>query len=128
MGKAFQLKHFKIQQDYSTHKVGTDSFILGAITGKKEAKNILDIGTGTGILALIMAQKHEKAFVDAVELDNSTAKEALSNFLNSPFSDRLKIYHKDFNEFDTDKKYSEKEIQGFLKLLEIFLSPAARLE
>src|SRR5438132_1518190 len=73
-------------------KVGTDSLLLGCFTEAKSLKRILDIGTGTGLLALMMAQKFE-ATIDAIEIDEAACEEAKGNFLNSKWKERLKIFH-----------------------------------
>ena len=84
----FKFKHFEIQQAINAHKVGTDSMLLGALA-KGNFTRILDIGTGTGILALMAAQNHPKASVTAIEPDLPSYEEAINNFQNSPFSDRI---------------------------------------
>jgi len=73
-------------------KIGTDAVLLGASTSPLHCQNIIDIGTGCGILALMLAQK-SKAFIDAVEIDALSAAAALDNFKNSPWSERLNIFN-----------------------------------
>jgi tRNA1Val (adenine37-N6)-methyltransferase len=101
---SFIFKHFIIQQDKSPMKIGTDAMILGAWVDPKDARHILDIGTGTGVLALMMAQK-SKAQIDAVELDENAFLQAKENFENSSWSYRLKAFHTSIQDFHPPKKY-----------------------
>lgn len=80
-------------------KVGTDAMILGSWTQVDEAETILDIGTGTGILALMLAQRSEAFTIDAVEIDADAYEEAVTNFENSPWGDRLFCYHASLQAF-----------------------------
>lgn len=84
----FQFKHFKIEQSINPHKIGTDSMLLGAWT-KGNFKSILDIGTGTGILALMQAQKCLDAKIVGIEPNIKACQEAQTNYKNSPFSTRM---------------------------------------
>jgi tRNA1Val (adenine37-N6)-methyltransferase len=88
----FRFKRFSIAQDKCAMKVGTDSVVLGSWTNPGNSKRILDIGTGTGILACMMAQK-SSAIIDAVEIDETSAKQAKENCLASPWADRLNVLH-----------------------------------
>ena len=76
---SFRFKRFTIQQDRCALKVGTDGVLFGAWVHYTGAKRILDIGTGTGVLALIAAQKNTSATVDAVEIDDASAEQATEN-------------------------------------------------
>jgi tRNA1Val (adenine37-N6)-methyltransferase len=102
----FHFKQFKINQDRCAMKVGTDSVILGAHTSlKKKPKSILDIGAGTGILALMLAQRGNSDTIDAVEIDDKAFEQCTHNFEDSPWNDRLFCYHasiEDFSEEVTD--------------------------
>lgn len=101
----FNFKHFSIEQSNAVLKVGTDAFVLGAFIKASSPQNILDIGAGTGVLALIAAQKFEQAQVDAVEIDAESARLAAKNFTNSKWSDRLCIHHKSLQEFTSSTNY-----------------------
>lgn len=79
-------------------KVGTDGVLLGAWAGIEKARLILDIGTGTGLIALMLAQR-SKAEIHAVEIDEQAAMQAKDNFQNSKWSKRLSIFHQAFQEF-----------------------------
>ncbi len=96
---AFRLKEFTVEQSRSAMKVGTDAMILGSWTQVEEAETILDIGTGTGILALMLAQRSEAFTIDAVEIDADAYEEAVTNFENSPWGDRLFCYHASLQAF-----------------------------
>lgn len=89
MSKPFHFKKFVIHQDQCAMKVGTDGVLLGAWADIESAKNILDIGTGTGVIALMAAQRNENAHIDAVEIDKASAKQAGENFAYSTFNERL---------------------------------------
>ena len=100
----FQFKHFSIQQNSSAMKVGTDGVLLGAWSTIKEG-NILDIGSGTGLIALMLAQRSSIAKIDAVELKKDAYQEAKSNIENCKWSDRLTIFNCAIQAYQTDKQY-----------------------
>jgi tRNA1Val (adenine37-N6)-methyltransferase len=95
----FQFKQFKVDQNGCAMKINTDGVLLGAVTDIDNPKNILDIGTGTGVIALMLAQRFTAAKVDAVEIDEIAAQTADRNFKGSPFADRLTIYSQDFETY-----------------------------
>jgi len=107
MSSVFQFKEFAVQQDKAAMKVGTDSILLGSWVALDQADSILDIGAGTGLLALMMAQRSNAMTIDAVEIDAAAHEEAVTNFENSPWGDRLFCYHSSIQEFATevDDKY-----------------------
>ena len=96
---SFQFKEFTIQQEKSAMKVGTDSILLGSWVALDIENSILDIGTGTGLLALMLAQRSDALTIDAVEIDDNAYTEAVTNFENSPWGDRLFCYHTSIQEF-----------------------------
>jgi len=86
----FKFKQFTIHQDQCAMKIGTDGVLLGAWANIKHNPNsILDIGSGTGIIALMLAQRSNAELIDAIEIDENTFEQCVENFENSPWSDRL---------------------------------------
>ncbi len=108
MNKPFVFKEFSVNQDRCAMKIGTDGVLLGAWASiAKNPLSILDIGTGTGILALMLAQRSTAETIEALEIDDNAFEQAAENFENSPWGDRLFCYHAGFNEFveEIDEKY-----------------------
>ncbi len=106
--KPFRFKEFTIQQDKTAMKVGTDGVLLGAwVELDENTINALDIGTGTGVIALQIAQKSEIETIDALEIEGNAFEQAVGNFENSDWSDRLFCYHASIQEFvdEIDDKY-----------------------
>ncbi|HEY5744740.1 MAG TPA: methyltransferase [Chryseolinea sp.] len=96
----FQFKQFEVQHDRSTMKVGTDAVLLGAWAHVANANRILDIGTGSGIIALMAAQRTAPSTqIDAVEMEGQDAAQAADNFSASPWSERLHIHITPIQEF-----------------------------
>jgi len=99
----FQFKHFSVNQDQTAMKIGTDGVLLGAWTPiENNPKSVLDIGTGTGIIALMLAQRSTAEQIDALEIDESAYEQAVENFENSPWGDRLFCFHAGLDEFVDD--------------------------
>lgn len=94
----FAFKQFMVKQDKCAMKVGTDAVLLGAWVSTEGAKSILDVGTGTGIIALMLAQR-SKAVIDAIDIDPNACLQARENAESSPWKDRLTIYHESFQTF-----------------------------
>jgi tRNA1Val (adenine37-N6)-methyltransferase len=96
----FQFKQFSVQQDRCAMKIGTDGVLLGAWTPiDNNPFSILDIGTGTGIIALMLAQRSNAQQIDALEIDEDAYEQSVDNFENSPWSDRLFCFHAGLDEF-----------------------------
>jgi tRNA1Val (adenine37-N6)-methyltransferase len=96
----FTFKQFSIQQDKTAMKIGTDGVLLGAWTPlENNPFSILDIGTGTGIIALMLAQRSAAQQIDALEIDEDAYEQATDNFENSPWNDRLFCFHAGLDEF-----------------------------
>jgi tRNA1Val (adenine37-N6)-methyltransferase len=88
----FRFKQFSVDQTGCAMKINTDGVLLGAVATTESPSSVLDIGTGTGVIALMLAQRFADARVDAVEIDELAAKTAGNNFANSPFNDRMAIF------------------------------------
>ncbi len=96
----FKFKQFSINQDKCAMKVGTDGVLLGAWCPiDNNPKSVLDIGTGTGIIALMLAQRTNAEQIDALEIDENAFEQATDNFENSIWSDRLFCFHAGLDEF-----------------------------
>ncbi len=102
----FVFKQFTIQQDKCAMKVGTDAVILGAWVNTKEANQILDIGTGTAILSLMLAQK-STANIDALEIDKASFEQAVENVQFSKWVNQINVIHTSFQDYysEQEKKY-----------------------
>lgn len=103
----FEFKQFKLFHDKCAMKVGTDGVLLGAWAKPGNSKTILDIGTGTGLLALMLAQKAGDAQIDAIEIDAEAVNQARFNFITSDWKNKLKCYHTSLQEYSRvcKKKY-----------------------
>ncbi|EJL61791.1 tRNA1(Val) (adenine(37)-N6)-methyltransferase [Flavobacterium sp. CF136] len=96
----FTFKQFSVQQDKTAMKVGTDGVLLAAWTPiNHNPFSILDIGAGTGIIALMLAQRTHAEQIDALEIDEEAYEQAVENFENSPWGDRLFCFHAGLDEF-----------------------------
>lgn len=108
MPKPFSFKQFTIEQDRCAMQIGTDGVLLGAWTPlEKKPNSILDIGTGTGLIALQMAQRSQAETIDAIEVDANAYEQCVENFEASQWADRLFCYHAFFQEFveEIDEQY-----------------------
>lgn len=103
MSNDFSLKQFDIKQEHTAMKVGTDGLLLGAWADG--GKHILDIGTGTGLISLMMAQRFPAAFVDAIDIDADAASQAEENVLHSPFADRVSVRCVSIQNYSVEKRY-----------------------
>lgn len=92
MRNQFRFKQFTVSDELCAMKLTTDAVVLGALSQVGNSLNILDIGTGCGILSLMMAQKSQ-AMIDAVDIDEKACMQARQNFMNSDWAGRLQIYH-----------------------------------
>ena len=109
MIQPFQFKEFTIHQDKTAMKVGTDAVLLGAwCTVDNYLDSILDIGAGTGVISLMIAQRSDAMTIDAVEVDENAYEQAVENFEKSDWGDRLYCYNCTFQEF-ADEIAAEEE-------------------
>ena len=97
----FKFKKFTIRQDKCAMKVGTDGVLLGAWTNTENASRIADIGTGTGLIAIMLAQK-SKALITGIEIDGEAAIQARENMDSTEWRDRLSVINTDINDFYTN--------------------------
>ena len=102
----FKFKQFIIHQEKCAMKVGTDGVLLGAWANCENTKHVLDIGTGTGLIALMIAQRSQ-AIIDAIEIDENACMQAQDNFQKSPWYSRINLVHQSFQDYATEsnKKY-----------------------
>jgi len=108
MSKPFQFKEFTIHQDKTAMKVGTDGVLLGSwcsVNGYPDS--VLDIGSGTGVISLMIAQRSDAMTIDAVELDDNAYEQTVSNFEESDWGDRLYCYNATFQEFSNEIEEEE---------------------
>jgi tRNA1Val (adenine37-N6)-methyltransferase len=108
MSKPFKFKQFFVNQDQCAMKIGTDAVLLGAWTSIEHNPNsVLDIGSGTGIITLMVAQRCFAQTIDAIEIDEFAYEQCVENFESSPWSDRLFCYHASLKEFtdEVEDKY-----------------------
>jgi tRNA1Val (adenine37-N6)-methyltransferase len=95
----FRFKQFVVRQDKCAMKVGTDGVLLGAWVTCQQAGSILDIGCGTGLIALMMAQKCPDSEIDAIDIDAVAFRQAKENFEYSPWAERLHSFHDTLQNF-----------------------------
>ena len=103
--KPFRFQQFSIQQSKDVFRVGTDGVLLGAMCKVKNAKKIFEIGAGTGLISLMLAQRNVSAKILAIDINESAVKLASENFRNSIFNENLKVELKDFKNFETNENF-----------------------
>ena len=103
--KPFRFQKFDILQHENVFRVGTDGVLLGALCQVENVQKILEVGTGTGLISLMLAQRNANAEITALDLNGDAVKLAQENFKNSPFSERLQDFHQDFKIFESQKEY-----------------------
>jgi tRNA1Val (adenine37-N6)-methyltransferase len=96
----FQFKQFTIRQNYCSMKVGTDGVLLGAWVNVNAgaAQRLLDVGCGTGLITIMLAQRAPLAQIDAVEMEEMAYRQAMQNAIDSGWERRLRFFHSNFNE------------------------------
>ena len=102
---SFTFKQFTVNHDKCAMKVGTDGVLLGAWAPVANANHILDVGTGTGLIALQVAQRNPHATITAIEIDPSAASQAKENVQCSPWADRIDVICSDFRNFQSKVKF-----------------------
>jgi tRNA1Val (adenine37-N6)-methyltransferase len=102
----FHFKNFSVAHEHSTMKVGTDAVLLGAWANVNNAKHVLDIGTGNGTIALMLAQRTaENTVIDAVEIEEIDSIQAHENFIQSPWAHKIRGHHYSIQDFYPGKLY-----------------------
>ena len=99
----FQFKQFRIEQDICAMKVSTDACVFGAYIPIENAKNIIDIGTGTGLLALMVAQRANNCMITAIEIDELAARQATENTNKSIWHDKIEVIQEAIQNFKNNK-------------------------
>lgn len=104
---SFQFKQFSIRQDQCSMKIGTDGVLLGAWVPVEESRRVLDIGTGTGVIAIMIAQRTSETVVHGIEIEQTSYSQAHENMANSEWSSRLGVFHGAIQDYanQTDIKY-----------------------
>jgi len=104
--QSFIFKQFAIRQDKTAMKAGTDGVLLGAWCDLDGATQILDIGTGTGLIALMCAQRAKDAKIIAIEIDQDAYNQAVENINESRFKDRISVINEDFRNYNNNQTFS----------------------
>jgi tRNA1Val (adenine37-N6)-methyltransferase len=105
-GTHFHFKQFSVRHDHCSMKVGTDGVLLGAWADVTGAENILDIGTGSGVIALMLAQRSDgNVQIDAIEVESDDAEQAKENAAHSPWPEKINIHHTSLQQFNTGVRY-----------------------
>ena len=103
--KPFTFKQFEIQQSKDVFRVGTDGVLLGALADIASASGVLEVGTGTGLISLMLAQRNPQAHFLGLDINEDAAVLTKLNFENAPFHARLKNRHQDFKTFETEARF-----------------------
>src|SRR5690606_24578169 len=103
--KPFHFQKFVINQNQYVFRVGTDGVLLGSLASVENSKNILEVGTGTGLISLMVAQRNSAAKILALDINIEAVHLAEENFKNSPFEKQLTAKHMDFNRFEGAEKF-----------------------
>lgn len=103
--KPFTFKQFEIQQSADVFRVGTDGVLLGALADVASAANVLEIGTGSGLISLMLAQRNHNACFLGIDINEQAVNLTKLNFETSIFNSRLKNLHQDFKSWDTEEKF-----------------------
>lgn len=112
MNKPFKFKQFTVQQDKCAMKIGTDGVLLGAWASLEHNPfSILDIGAGTGVIALMLAQRSISDTIEAIEIDADAYEQCVNNFEESPWADRLFCFHAGLDELVDDLLDGQAEIE-----------------
>jgi tRNA1Val (adenine37-N6)-methyltransferase len=103
--KSFKFKQFEIQQSKNVFRVGTDGVLLGALASVNDASKVLEVGTGTGLISLMLAQRISRAEFLGIDINEDAVNLTRINFENSPFKLRLKNIQQDFKNFESEENF-----------------------
>ena len=103
--KPFEFKKFKIHQNNAAMKIGTDGILLGAWADLSDKKKGIDIGSGTGIISIMLCQRNEILEIDSIEVSEKAVLDAKKNIKNCKWNERINLIHKDLKLFSTENKY-----------------------
>ena len=103
--KPFEFKEFKIHQNNAAMKIGTDGILLGAWADLSDKKKGIDIGSGTGIISIMLCQRNEILEIDSIEVSEKAVLDAKKNIKNCKWNERINLIHKDLRLFSTENKY-----------------------
>lgn len=103
--KVFRFKQFEVLNDRTAMKVGTDGVLLGAWCPVEGVARALDVGTGCGVIALMVAQRNSQALIEGIDIDEDAIQEACINFARSPWHKRLTASKRDFNDMEGSERY-----------------------
>jgi len=104
--KSFTFKNFEIRQAKEVFRVGTDGVLLGALADVGNASRVLEIGTGTGLISLMLAQRNTHASFLGLDINAAAVALTKANFENSPYHSRLNNLHQDLKTFETEEKFN----------------------
>ncbi|MEL6868079.1 MAG: methyltransferase, partial [Bacteroidota bacterium] len=104
---SFRFKQFELKQEKCAMKIGTDGVLLGAWAAVDTVRNVLDIGTGTGVIAIMLGQRIEEAFIHGIEIDQAAFEEARENMNGAPWANRLEAFHSSIQDYarQTEQRY-----------------------
>lgn len=105
MSDIFRFKQFSIDQSNAPFKIGTDGLLLGAWADGVTAKHILDIGCGTGLIGLMLAQRYPQAIIKGIDINKNAAEIAANNFSNSPWANRLEAINQSLPDVNPNSKF-----------------------
>lgn len=105
MPDIFRFKRFEVDQEGCAMKINTDGVLLGAMAVAHQPVHILDIGTGTGVIALMLAQRYPQARITAIEIDKQAANTACKNFNTSPFATNIACQPVSLDDFEATHRY-----------------------
>ena len=103
--RVFRFKQFAVRHERAAMKLGTDGVLLGAWAEVASARRVLDVGTGCGVIALMVAQRNRQAIIDAIDIDVDGVEESSQNFAASSWADRLRAVVADVNDYAPAERY-----------------------